>query len=252
MRKLAVGSLFAGIGGIDIGLQRSGMEISFQVEIDPFCRAVLARHWPKVERFGDIRKFSPSPDFLKCDILAGGFPCVDISRVGRKKGFHGPESGPLWAEFHRVIRLLRPRIVVLENVSALLARGFGRVLGDLAEGGYDAEWDCLPAAAFGAPHIRDRIFVLAYRRDGVRLALRTDADGRRHRTPEETVFAGRSCFEPCCWWADQPGLSRVANGISSGVDRRKCLGNSVVTYIAWYIGRMVEAARERGFFGPDF
>jgi DNA (cytosine-5)-methyltransferase 1 len=95
------------------------------------------------------------------DVLAGGFPCQDLSYAGKGAGIDGERSG-LWGEYARLIRELRPRYVVVENVTALLARGMGRVLGDLAACGYDAEWDCIPAAAVGAPHRRDRVWIVAY------------------------------------------------------------------------------------------
>lgn len=157
-------SLFSGIGGLDLGLERAGIRTVGQVEIDPWCRRVLAKHWPDVPRHDDVR--TAADWWLKeerphVDIIFGGFPCQDISNAGRRAGIDGERSG-LWSEFHGLIRLLRPRWVLLENVAAILARGAGRVLGDLAEIGYDAEWDCVPAAAVGAPHLRDRWFAIAY------------------------------------------------------------------------------------------
>lgn len=155
---MTLGSLFSGIGGFDLGFERAGYEIKFQVEIDEYCQRVLARHWPDVQRFGDIRTIERLPNV---DVLCGGFPCQDISHAGKREGIDGERSG-LWSEFVRIIRLVRPRYVVVENVSALLVRGMGRVLGDLSASGYDAEWDCIPACAVGAPHRRDRVWIVAY------------------------------------------------------------------------------------------
>ena len=157
---LTVGSLFAGIGGFDLGLERAGMRSVWQSDVDPFCLAVLEKHWPDVLRVPDIRDVGADtvPDV---DVICGGFPCQDLSYAGAGAGITGARSG-LWSEYARVIGELRPRYVVVENVSALLARGLGVVLGDLAALGYDAEWDCLPASAFGAPHRRDRIWLVAY------------------------------------------------------------------------------------------
>jgi DNA (cytosine-5)-methyltransferase 1 len=158
---LTVGSLFAGIGGFDLGLERTGgFTIRWQVEIDEYCRQVLAKHWPDVPRFGDIRTVL---DVEPVDVLCGGFPCQDLSSAGRREGIDG-ENSVLWAEFARIIRLVRPRYIIVENVPALLKRGMGRVLADLAGYGYDAEWQCIPAAAFGAPHYRNRLFIIGYRR----------------------------------------------------------------------------------------
>lgn len=154
------GSLFSGIGGLDLGLERAGMECAWQVEIDPFCRKVLTKHWPSVPKFEDVREVGKH-NLERVDLVAGGFPCQDISIAGRREGIDGERSG-LWREFARIISELRPRLVLVENVSALLSNGMGRVLGDLAEVGYDAEWDCISAKDVGAPHLRERIFVVAY------------------------------------------------------------------------------------------
>lgn len=164
---MTFGSLFAGIGGIDLGLTRAGFACEWQVEIDEYARAVLAKHWPDVPRYRDVRFFLGSKKWRRVreawavDLICGGFPCQDISCAGKGVGIDGARSG-LWREFARILRLLRPRFVLVENTPALTHRGLGRVLGDLAALGYDAEWDCIPAAALGAPHLRWRIFILAY------------------------------------------------------------------------------------------
>lgn len=158
-------SLFAGIGGLDLGLERAGVTVVGQVEIDPFCRQVLAKHWPDVPRHDDVRTAAAwwlnGEDRPHVDLVFGGFPCQDISNAGRRAGIDGERSA-LWFDMADVIRDLRPRYVLLENVSDLLVRGLDRVLGSLAEIGYDAEWDCVPAAAVGAHHLRDRWFAVAY------------------------------------------------------------------------------------------
>lgn len=161
--RLTVGEVFAGIGGIGRGLEATGgFRTKWQVEIDPYAVGVLEREWPTAERRRDIRR----TDFRKLpsvDVIAGGFPCVDISTAGKRAGISAPRSG-LWAHYARAIREARPSLVIVENVAALRVRGLDRVLADLASVGYDAEWDCVPASSIGAPHIRDRIFVLAYPR----------------------------------------------------------------------------------------
>ena len=159
--KMTFGSLFAGIGGLDLGLERAGMECQWQVEIDPFCRKVLAKHWPDVRRYEDVR--TVGADELKpVDLVAGGFPCQDVSIAGKQAGIkEGTRSG-LWSEYYRVICELRPRFVLVENVPGLLVDGLGRVLGDLAEAGYDAEWQVLSAADMGANQMRKRVFIVAY------------------------------------------------------------------------------------------
>ena len=157
---LTIGSLFSGIGGIELGLERAGLgPVVWQAENDPYCLRVLEKHWPDVRRYTDVRQVDENTG--RPDIICGGFPCQDLSYAGKGAGIDGARSG-LWSEFIRVVRLFRPAFVVVENVPALLGRGMGRVLRDLAACGYDAEWDCIPAAAVGAPHRRDRIFIVAY------------------------------------------------------------------------------------------
>lgn len=164
---MTVGSLFIGIGGLDLALEHFGHRVIWQAESDGYARAVLAKHWRGVRCFEDVREIdatSPPPD-----IICGGFPCQDISNAGKRVGIDGERSG-LWSEFARIIRELRPRLVFVENVAALTVRGLDRVLGDLASLGFDAEWDVLRAADVGAPHLRARIFILAYaQRDAIRV-----------------------------------------------------------------------------------
>ena len=153
------GSLFSGIGGLDLGLERAGLTCAWQVENNPLCLRVLQKHWPTVPRHGDVKELDPN-DLSPVDIIAGGFPCQDVSQAGtRSEGIGGARSG-LWIEMARVVRHLRPRFVLVENVAGLAVRGLDRVLGDLADLGYDAEWTSIGAAHVGAPHLR-RIFVLA-------------------------------------------------------------------------------------------
>jgi DNA (cytosine-5)-methyltransferase 1 len=153
--------LFSGIGGFALAARMvGGYETVGFCEIDPYCQAVLRKHWPDVPIYDDVRTISER-DVRACDVLTAGFPCQDISNAGKRAGIDGERSG-LWSEVARLILELRPRFALLENVSALLGRGMGRVLGDLAEIGYDAEWDCVPAAAVGALHYRDRVWITAY------------------------------------------------------------------------------------------
>ena len=154
------GSLFSGIGGLDLGLERAGMRCAWQVENNDFCQKVLAKHWPDVARHGDVRHVGKR-NLAHVKLIAGGFPCQDISDAGQMAGITGERSG-LWKEMHRVICELRPEWVLVENVSALTHRGIDVVLGDMAEARYDALWTCLRASDFGAPHIRERIFIVAH------------------------------------------------------------------------------------------
>lgn len=158
-------SLFAGIGGFDLGLERAGWQCVGQVEIEPFCLAVLAKHWPHVPRWGDIRDATAESirgRYGHIDAIVGGFPCQDISVAGKGAGIGGERSG-LWYEMLRLIRELGPAWVVAENVPALRARGADRVLGDLEGAGY-ACWPLVVGADdVGAPHRRKRVWIVAYR-----------------------------------------------------------------------------------------
>jgi DNA (cytosine-5)-methyltransferase 1 len=183
MKPLTFGSLFAGGGGMDLGLERAGLVCKWQVEIDDFARRVLAKHWPDVRRHDDVKTFPPTDaQDWQVDVICGGFPCQDISYAGLGAGMvEGTRSG-LFFEIVRVAGLLRPRFIVLENVAALLTRGLDRVLGELAAVGYDAEWDCIPALAVGAPHRRDRVFIVAHAK-GDGLSFRWSGhEGRDHHS----------------------------------------------------------------------
>jgi DNA (cytosine-5)-methyltransferase 1 len=152
--------LFSGIGGFSLGLERAGFRTVAFCEIAPSCRHLLATHWPDVPCFDDVTTLTGEM-VGPVDAICGGFPCQDISFAGKGAGLAGERSG-LWREYARLIGELRPRYVIVENVAALLGRGLGDVLGDLASLGYDAWWDCIPAAAVGAPHRRDRLWIVAY------------------------------------------------------------------------------------------
>ena len=160
-RRLKIGSLFSGIGGLDIGLERAGLgRVVWQVERDAFCREVLAQHWPNAIRFDDVQTVGAN-ELCPVDVVCGGFPCQDLSLAGKGRGLDGSRSG-LWFEFERIICEIRPRYVVVENVPALRFRGLDRVLGSLAHLGYDARWGMLSAKDVGAPHLRERLFVVAH------------------------------------------------------------------------------------------
>jgi DNA-cytosine methyltransferase len=215
-----VGSLFAGIGGFDLGFERAGYDIRWQVEIDPWARAVLAKHWPHVHRHDDIST-AGAHNLETVDVLCGGFPCQDISLAGKGAGIADGTRSGLWSEYARLIRELRPRYVVVENVAALLARGLGRVVGDLAACGYDAEWDCIPAAAVGAPHRRDRLWLVAYssRREqgwwneSQWRPHRRDADASRHGAEGRTSDVADANGQRCVWGGQQePTRQQGARG----------------------------------------
>lgn len=253
---LTVGSLFSGVGGIDKGLEDAGMRVIWQAEVDEFASLVLAKHWPAVHNYGDVRGVDWSAA-TRPDVLAGGFMCTDVSTVGTREGLDGEtRSGITWREYARAIRELRPRYVLVENVPNLLAgdggRWFGTVLGELAASGYDAEWDHLPASAFGAPHIRDRLFLVGQRRDGTHATQpifpRVLAHTRRERVGWFQLQPSRSTSadvvqstEPVARPAPPRGSRRQyrgSDGLYRWVDLRamKGLGNAVVPRVAQLIG----------------
>lgn len=160
---MTFGSVFSGIGGLDIALDRAGWEPRWQIEIADYPHRVLGKRWPDVRRYRDILEVSAS-ELERVDLIVGGFPCQDISNAGHRAGITGNRSG-LWVHMYRLIRFLRPRYVLIENVAALLGRGADTVPSDLAAGGYDAVWQIVSAASVGAPHIRERVFVVAWHVD---------------------------------------------------------------------------------------
>jgi len=159
---LTIGSLFSGIGGLELGLERAGLgPVKWQVEIDDYAIKVLKKHWPDVKRYRDVKEVGKH-NLEPVDLICGGFPCQDVSVAGKRAGIkEGTRSG-LWFEMHRIIGELRPRYALIENVPGLVSTGgLESVLCDLAEIGYDAEWMYLSATEVGAPHLRKRIFILA-------------------------------------------------------------------------------------------
>jgi len=275
---LTYGSLFSGIGGLDLGLDRSGWTCRWQVEKNSYRRRVLETHWPGIRRYEDIREVN-FEEVEQVDLVAGGFPCQPVSTAGKRLAQQDPRW--LWPEFARAVRILRPRFVLVENVPGLLVRGFGDVLGDLAALGYDAEWEEFPAAAVGAPHLRYRVFIVAYSNEvsntnghrrgrrssqhesmeGSEATTDTSKDGA-HRTmahtngrrraaeedqPEsERVVFSRSEFDRICArlrrdWPAEPELGRVAYGVPNRVERCEGVGDAVVPQQAQVVGELLKA-----------
>lgn len=269
------GSLFAGIGGFDLGLERAGMKCEWQVEIDNYATRVLKKHWPDVKRFRDVRECG-SHNLASVDLICGGFPCQPHSLAGKRKA--SSDDRDLWGEFARIICELKPKWVVAENVPGLLSsesgRFFGRVLRDLAAGGYDVEWQCIPASAFGASHQRDRVWIIAYtdsirqrrlqqvsqsecsskiwvRRNGKEKQM-ADSQSIRgckrmsvfnswsvgpHSCRQRNTFGESSGIRDA--WPPEPNVGRVAYGLPNRVDRLRCLGNAVVPQIVEWIGKLI-------------
>jgi DNA (cytosine-5)-methyltransferase 1 len=235
--------LFSGIGGFSLGLERAGMRTVALCEIDPFCHRILAKHWPFAEIHGDVTKRG----FVRgeADVIAAGFPCQDLSLAGAGAGLAGERSG-LYRHVIRAIRLVRPKLAVLENVAALLGRGLGEILGDLAEIGYDAEWHCIRADEIGAPHERDRIWIVAYPIGSRGPRLVTSADigplgPWRLRGQEDLQSIANAPFERGDRWPE-PLIRRVDDGLPGRVDRLRAIGNAVVPQIPEIIGRAIMAA----------
>ena len=234
--------LFSGIGGFSLGLERAGMETVAFCEFDKHAQNVLKKHWPHVPIHDDIRGLDAKQYRGTVDVVCGGFPCQDLSVAGSKAGFEGERSS-LYREMLRIISECLPRYAIFENVTGLLTgergRWFAKFLYDLAEVGYDSEWHCISASYIGAPHHRDRVWIVAYptskRQQGQREpinAIGTKTEANRQTSIFESVSIRGE-------WAIEPDVGRVANGIPDRMDRLTRLGNSVVPQIPEAIGRAI-------------
>jgi DNA (cytosine-5)-methyltransferase 1 len=244
--------LFSGIGGFSLGLERAGFETVALCEIKPFCRGVLRKHWPHVPCYEDVRGVTAerlAADGISVDVICGGFPCQDISEANTTgAGLDGERSG-LWFEYARLVGELRPRFVIVENTSALLGRGLDRVLGSLAEIGYDAEWHGIPIGALGAPHERDRVWIIAYPASSQRRPILEHGHlERAHRVlAEGSEDAGGVAQLPeASWrrpWTEVADSFRgLDDGISTGFHGYNGLANAVAPAIPEMIGRAILSA----------
>ena len=281
MRKLRILDLFSGIGGFSLGLERTGgFETVAFCEIEPFPRKVLAKHWPEVPCYDDVRTLTAerlaADGIAAVDVITGGFPCQDLSSAGRRAGIgEGTRSG-LYAEVLRLACDLRPQFIILENVAGLLSgpseqRGqwFGRVLGDLASIGYDAEWENIPASALGAPHRRERVWIVAYPAqvdDAQFQRIHSSGEDRQHCDDGEVMADATSKRQQRPWkpilslcstlhqdwqatdiitsrvgnvWEIEPDVGRVADGVPDRPHRLAALGNAVVPQIPELIGNAI-------------
>jgi len=238
--------LFSGIGGFSLGLERAGMKTVAFCEIEPFCRKVLRKHWPEVPIYEDVRELTAGrlrDDGIGVDVICGGFPCQDISVAGKGAGIEGERSG-LWKEYARLIGEIRPRFVIVENVAALLGRGLSRVLGDLTEIGYDAEWHCIQAADVGLPHYRDRVWILAYPTASRQATLSTEIEqscktGFRENRERFQLRGTRSGGTR---WIPDRVVCAITDGIPAHLDGIMTAGNAVVPQIPEIIGRAIMRA----------
>ena len=266
---LTFGSLFAGIGGLDLGLERAGMVCKWQVEIDPFCQKVLAKHWPDVARYEDVRDVG-GHNLEPVDLICGGFPCQPHSVAGKRRG--AADDRNLWPEYLRIVTELRPRWVLGENVPGIISNAYiDTVLADLEAQGYACGTFGIPAVAFDAPHRRQRIWIVANAISGGRResGQRGGVGRIQEWTPNLSMSAAESdtralayaydkrlegqeparrygresrLLAECSWWATEPDVGRVADGVPDRVDRLRSLGNAVVPQVAEWIGRRIVEA----------
>lgn len=265
---MTIGSLFSGIGGLELGLEESGHgPVLYQVENNEFCNTVLAKHWPNVLRFQDVRTVDPKL-LPPVDLICGGFPCQDVSSAGKSAGLAGARSG-LWYEFRRIVDGARPAKVVVENVTSGAKRWLPHVRRDLHVLGYRTRAFSLSAADVGGPHLRRRIFVVAA--DPHRVELRDEPGWRGGANREDSALAefnGGAGYVadtrsegleerseqqargqqpapergrlPDDAWSSEPEVGRVAHGVPRRVDRLRGLGNAVVPQCAATIGRVMK------------
>jgi DNA (cytosine-5)-methyltransferase 1 len=241
MEERGVLDLFSGIGGLSLGLHWASYRTLAFCETDEFCQRLLARHWPGVPIYPDIRTLDHDrlqQDGIAPFLVCGGFPCQDVSLAGGGAGLDGPRSG-LWGEMARIVGACRPRWVIVENVPSLRTRGADRVIGDLAALDYACWAFVVGAVHAGAPHRRNRLFLLA--RDisahpaRARLAMRQRFTTRRARVLPTERFGG---------WLAEPCVRRVDDGFPGRVDRVRSLGNAVVPAIAAAFGRSINVIED--------
>lgn len=251
--------LFSGIGGFSLGLERAGFETVAFCEPNPFCQAILKKHWPTVPVYEDVRELSAerlANDGIAFDAICGGFPCQDISEANTSgAGLDGARSG-LWFQFARLIGELRPAYAIVENTAALFGRGLDRVLGSLASLGCDAEWHGIPASAIGAPHDRDRIWIVAYPAPPERRPLLEQGDlARAHglfaERPEDA--GGVAGLPSPSWsspWREAADAFRgMDDGVPIGLGGFNAVANAVVPQIPELIGRAILTGRSRAIAG---
>jgi DNA (cytosine-5)-methyltransferase 1 len=230
-QSLNVLDLFSGIGGFSLGLEQAGMTTAAFCEIDPFCRRILRQHWPTTPIYEDIKQLTARrlthDGISPIDLICGGYPCQPFSVAGRRRGESDPRH--LWPEMYRLIRELRPRWVVCENVAGHVELGLDAVLADLDAAGYTATPFIIPACSVGAPHRRDRVWIVAHSR---RIRLVETAEAR---------IVADVPHRALCWDFPTPFTVGSDDGIPAWMERTKALGNAVVPQIPEIIGRAILA-----------
>ncbi len=254
---LTHGSLFTGIGGIDLGLEWAGFETKWQVEINPFCNKVLEKHWPNIQKFQDVKTVGKH-NLTPVNLISGGFPCTDLSQAGKKAGLGTPdnptERSGLWYEYARIIGELRPDWVLIENVPRALSTEGDQILGQMEKENYTSWPIVLGAWGVGASHRRNRAWILCHSNSGdgngnnlanrwkifqtkIRALAEAEQEGKRWF---DELDAGNGLPEPSTY----AGIVRETHGIPGGLDRFKALGNAVVPQIPMLIGKFVQAFEE--------
>ena len=245
-RRMKMLDLFSGIGGFSLAAEwcwGKELEIVGFVEIDSYCQKVLNKHWPGAPVYPNIEMIDGTywkvVDGIEIDLITGGFPCQDISVAGKGVGIEGERSG-LWTEFKRIISECRPKFALIENVPALTHRGLDRVLCDLAEIGYDAEWQSMSASEVGAWHKRERIWIIAYPN-----RIRRKEKILQAQVAQEKIYE-TSQWEFCramgVAYIDKYNRDalRMVNGVSGEMDRLKSLGNAIVPQVAYIIMQQIK------------
>jgi DNA (cytosine-5)-methyltransferase 1 len=273
---LSHGSLFSGIGGFDLAAKWMNWTNVFQCEKDEWCRRVLAKNFPGTKRYADIKEFNAKEYYGAVDIISGGFPCQPFSVAGKRKG--KDDDRYLWEEMLRVVGEVAPPFVVGENVTGIIGLALDTVLSDLEAQGYTTETFIIPACSKNAWHRRDRVWIMAYAnsigweneqkengkslhnknrnnktkeqsrrqqqcRAGKSSAIFPDTNNTGRKEQREQFTDGEKFFAPQCssWWEVEPGVGRVANGLSGRVDRLKGLGNAIVPQVALEIFKALES-----------
>ena len=242
---ITIGSLFSGIGGFELGLERAipNSKTIWQCEQNKFAKKILKKHWPNIPIYDDIKEIKHGTiEFV--DVICGGFPCQDISKAGKRKGIaNGARSG-LWFEMLRIIDIVRPRIAIAENVTAITHKGRGMdiVISSLAQIGYDVEWIDVRASDEGAPHKRERIFFVAYpnMQRSKKQPMYTEPMESKKFFECKSRENGRIYTEN--YWKKtpiEPAICRVDDGLSYRVDRIKALGNAIVPQCSETIGKYI-------------
>lgn len=233
--SLTFGSLFAGIGGFDLGLERAGLVCKWQVEKSHYNLKILDKHWPNVPKYTDVHNVGKQ-NLEPVDLVCGGFPCQPFSKAGKQRGAEDDRN--LWPEMARVVSELRPTWVLGENVPGIRKIYLDTVLSDLEDMGYSTATFNIPAVAFDARHVRHRLYIVAH---ADWKGLENWKEGKQHDDILPIEYSGVGIRGQRLWPAE-PNVDRVADGIPGRVDRIRSLGNAVVPQVAEFFGYLIKEA----------